>query len=104
VTSAGEINPNAVVPIPDDSDASLHIVIERIERSTRFQHYILRADEIDAVWRHIDAALKAAQTNGLPDAERERLQRRLETVLEAHELVTSGSPQEAAARLRSLIR
>jgi hypothetical protein len=101
VTSASDIDPNAVVPIADASDASLRIVIARLERSTRFQHYILRADEIDAVWRHLDTALKAAPAEGVPESEVERLRRRLRAVLEAHDLVTSGSAQEAAARLRS---
>jgi hypothetical protein len=103
VTSASEIDPNAVVPIPDYSDASLQIVIDRLERSTRFQHYILRADEIDAVWRHIDTDLKAAQARGETNPETEQLQQRLQAVLEAHDLVTNGEPEEAAARLRAVL-
>ncbi len=103
MASASEIDPNAVVPIPDSSDASLRIVIERLERSTRFQHYILRADEIDALWRHLDAALKTAQADGLTEREIERLQQRLRAVLEAHDLVTDGEPQEAADRLREVL-
>jgi hypothetical protein len=104
VAETGEISPNAVVPIPDYSDASLRLVIDRIERSSRFQHYILRADELDDVGRHIDTALKAAQMQGRGDAEVEPLQHLLATVIEAHDLVVDGSPQEAVARLRALTR
>jgi hypothetical protein len=102
VTSASDIDPNGVVPIPDFSVGSLFVVIDRLERSTRFQHYILRADELDAVWRHIETALNAARSEGGAGAEIERLEQLRDAVLEAHELVVAGSPLEAAARLRAI--
>jgi hypothetical protein len=102
VTGARDIDPNGVVPIPDFSAGSLLMVSDRLERSTRFQHYILRADELDDVWRHIETALNAAQAEGRAGAEVEHLQQLRETVLEAHELVVALSPLEAAARLRAL--
>lgn len=104
MTNASDIDPNAVVPIPDYSDDSLRIVANRLERSTKFQHYILRADELDAVWRHLDAALKDAQSQGRQDRRTEQLQQLLDAVLQAHELATEGSPMEAAARLRAVIQ
>jgi hypothetical protein len=99
MTNASEIDPNAIALIPDYSNDSLRIVAQRLEHSTRFQHYILRADELDAVWRHLDAALKDALERA--DAHTQQLQPLLEAVREAHQLVTDGSPLEAAARLRA---
>jgi hypothetical protein len=103
VTSANDVDLNAVVPVPDFSTGSLMLVVDRIERSSRFQHYILRADELDAIWRHIEEARKTAhlQPAGVDIEQLERLQA---AVLEAHELVDNGSPHEAAARLREAIR
>lgn len=104
MANAGEINPNGVVPIPDYSYDSLRTVTERIERSSRFQHYILRADELDDVCRHVNEALKAAQAQPSDEAEIERLQQLLSGVLEAHELVLEGSPSQAVERLQTLMQ
>src|SRR6266496_467030 len=90
VTGDNEIEPNGVVPVPDCSAGSLQMVSDRIERSTRFQHYILRADELDALWRHIETALITAQVEGRSGADVEQLQRLRESVLEAHDLVVGG--------------
>ena len=103
MTGASDIDPNAVVPIPDFSTGSLRIVIDRLERSTRFQHYILRADELDAVWRHVETALSATRSQADTSTDVERLEDLRNAVLEAHELVVAGSPKEAAARLRAIV-
>jgi hypothetical protein len=100
VTSTGDTDLNGVVPVSDFSPESLFDVIDRLERSTRFQHYILRADELDAVCRHVDTALRAAVAAPDSAAEVERLERLRSAVIEASEYAASGEPREAAESLR----
>jgi hypothetical protein len=100
LTNPSDLDPNGVIPVPDFSPGSLRILIERLEHSNRFQHYILRADELDAVGRHIDVALDSLPA-GLDSAEEvARLERLRTAVAEANECVVSGSPRDAVERLR----
>jgi hypothetical protein len=100
VFSMNDIDPNGVVPVPDFSPESLRTVIDRLERSTRFQHYILRADELDAVCRHIDVALRCLPPRPDSPTEVAHLERLRAAVVEANERVVAGSAREAAERLR----
>jgi hypothetical protein len=103
LTSTSGIDPNGVVPIPDYGPESLQIIIARLQCSTRFQHYILRADELDAVGRHIETAMQAAPLGSGSHEEIDRLEALRSAVLEAQELVLAGSPAEAVEKLRGQI-
>jgi hypothetical protein len=95
-----DLDLNGIAAIPDFSTESLRAVIDRLERSTRFQHYILRADELDAVGRHIDLAIASLPAGPGSASESARLEHLRSVVLKAHEKVDSGSPGEAAELLR----
>jgi hypothetical protein len=97
------MNPNQVVPIDDFGNDTLLQLVERIEQSTRFQHYILREAELDDVWRHIETALKSPGGRGRGGAMERRLQDLLEAVMEAHDLIAEGQAGSAAARLRTVM-
>jgi hypothetical protein len=103
LTSTSDIDPNGVVPIPDYGPESLQIIIARLQCSTRFQHYILRADELDAVGRHIETALQALPHDRGSSEETARLEALRSSVLEAQELVLAGSPAEAVEKPRGAI-
>ncbi len=92
------------LPIDDFGNDTLLTITERLEQSGRYQHYILREAELDDVWRHVETALKNAQAQGLAGPELDELQRLLDAVMAAHDLVAEGSAQEAAARLRAVMR
>lgn len=97
------MNPNQVVPVDDFGNDTLLQLVERIEQSTRFQHYILREAELDDVWRHVETALKAPGIAGRADASAHRLQDLLDAVMEAHDLIAAGEAAAAAARLRKVM-
>ena len=91
------------LPVDDFGNDTLLVVTERLEQSSRYQHYILREAELDDVWRHIETALKVAQSQGREGAAVDELQRLLDAVMAAHDFVADGSPNEAAARLRAVM-
>jgi hypothetical protein len=97
------MDPNLVVPVDDFGNDTLLQLVERLEQSTRFQHYILREAELDDVWRHVEAAVKTAEAEGREGPALTQLRGLLATVMEAHDLVAGGSPDVAAARLRSVM-
>jgi hypothetical protein len=90
-----------VVPLDDFGNGTLLLLLERLERSSTFQHYIYREAELDDVWRHVETALNAARKAGQNQESIARLQKLLTAAMEAHDLVAAGSPHEAATRLRS---
>jgi hypothetical protein len=91
------------LPVDDFGNDTLLTITERLEQSTRYQHYILREAELDDVWRHVETALKNAQAQGHDGPEVAELQRLLEAVMAAHDLVADGSAREAAAPLRAVM-
>ena len=95
---------NRALPVDDFGNDTLLTLVERLERSSRYQHYILREAELDDVWRHVETALKVAQAEGRQGSETEPLRRLLDAVMAAHDLVADGSPLDAAARLRAVMR
>jgi hypothetical protein len=97
------MDPNLVVPVDDFGNDTLLQLVERLEQSTRFQHYIVREAELDDVWRHVEAAVKGTESETGEGPDLEHLRRLLAAVMEAHDLVAGGAPDEAAIRLRSVM-
>jgi hypothetical protein len=95
---------NRALPIDDFGNDTLLTLAERLEQSTRYQHYILREAELDDVWRHVETALKVAEASGDSGPGVVELRSLLAAVMAAHDLVADGSPNEAAARLRTVMR
>jgi hypothetical protein len=92
------------LPVDDFGNDTLLVLTERLEQSSRYQHFILREAELDDVWRHIETALKVADAQGRAGPEVDELRRLLDAVMAAHDLVADGSAGEAAARLRAVMR
>src|SRR5713226_1688029 len=80
------------LPVDDFGNDTLLVVTERLEQSTRYQHFILREAELDDVWRHVETAVKAAEAAGREGPALAQLRGLLATVMEAHDLVAGGSP------------
>jgi hypothetical protein len=97
------MDPNLVVPVDDFGNDTLLQLVERLEQSTRFQHYILREAELDDVWRRVETAVKSAEAEGRKGAPLAQLRGLLAAVMEAHDLVAGGAADAAAARLRSVM-
>lgn len=97
------MDPNLVVPVDDFGNDTLLQLVERLEQSTRFQHYIVREAELDDVWRHVEAAVKAAEKEGDERPALDQLRGLLAAVMDAHDLVAGGAPEAAAARLRTVM-
>jgi hypothetical protein len=92
------------LPVDDFGNDTLLVITERLEQSSRYQHFILREAELDDVWRHIETAIKVAHAQGREGADVEELQHLLDAVMAAHDLVADGDAREAAARLRAVMR
>jgi hypothetical protein len=99
----GDMDPNLVVPIDDFGNDTLLQLVERLEESTRFQHYIAREAELDDVWRHVEAAIKGAEIDSADGPAIAQLRRLLDAVMAAHDLVAGGAADEAARRLRAVM-
>jgi hypothetical protein len=97
------MDPNLVVPIDDFGNDTLLQLVERLEESSRFQHYIAREAELDDVWRHVEAALKSAEMDSPGGPKVEQLRRLLAATMQAHDLVAGGAPVEAARTLREVM-
>jgi hypothetical protein len=91
------------LPVDDFGNDTLLVITERLEQSTRYQHFILREAELDDVWRHVETALKNARAAGREGPDVDELERLLDAVMAAHDLVADGLPLDAAARLRSVM-
>jgi hypothetical protein len=104
MSSAADADLNRALPVDDFGNDTLLTIVERLERSSRYQHYILREAELDDVWRHVETALKIAQEEAGAQPEVPSLQRLLDAVMAAHDLVAGGEPLQAAGRLREVMR
>jgi hypothetical protein len=94
---------NRALPVDDFGNDTLLTVVERLERSRRYQHYILREAELDDVWRHVETALKVAEENADSGPRIESLRTLLGAVMAAHDLVADGDSISAATRLREVM-
>lgn len=104
VSGDADADLNRALPVDDFGNDTLLTVVERLERSSRYQHFILREAELDDVWRHVETALKVAEAESHGEVDIGSLRSLLEAVMAAHDLVADGSPLDAAARLRSVMR
>jgi hypothetical protein len=104
VSGPPEADLNRALPVDDFGNDTLLTIVERLERSTRYQHYILREAELDDVWRHVETALKVEQEGAHGKSELYSLQTLLNAVMAAHDLVAGGEPLMAAGRLREVMR
>jgi hypothetical protein len=93
---------DTVIPVEAVSDLVIQTLIDRIQRSTTFEQFIYRENELDELWRLLDIALRAGEPIGsrkTPELERLR-----DAVHRAHDLVgMDGKPAEAAATLRAVL-
>ena len=95
---------NHPLPIHDFSPDTLISLVERIDSSSGFQHFIFREAELDDLWRQVERALVHAQSNGGERRDVARLQTLLECVEAAHDLVSESKKEEAMAQLQAGIR
>jgi len=91
-----------IVPVENFSDLTIHMLAERMQRSTTQEQCIYRESEMDELWRLIDIAVRAGDPDGLRDEARLRAMR--DAVQRAHDLVgMDGKPKEGAEALRGAL-
>ena len=95
---------NRPLPIHDFSPDTLISLVERIESSSGFQHFIFREAELDDLWRQVERALVGAQSSADGSKDVDRLRVLLECVQAAHDLVSESKKEEAMAQLQAGIR
>lgn len=89
---------DVILPI-DFSPGTLQSIVDLLQVSTRFEHFVYREMELDEVWRLVEAAHKYETDQ----KQITRLRRLLDVVAEAHDLVGEGQADEAARRLRDVL-
>lgn len=99
-----ELDLDHPLPIHDFSPDTLLSLVERIECSSGFQHFIFREAELDDLWRQVERALVGAQSDARDAANVDRLRVLLECVEAAHDLVSESKKEEAMAQLQAGIR
>lgn len=95
---------NRPLPVHDFSPDTLLALIERIESSSGFQHFIFREAELDDLWRQVERALVGAQAQGNGNRDVDRLQILLNCVEAAHDLVSISKANEAIVQLQAGVR
>ncbi|MDE2802668.1 MAG: hypothetical protein OXN15_09770 [Chloroflexota bacterium] len=95
---------NHPLPIHDFSPDTLISLVERIDSSSGFQHFIFREAELDDLWRQVERALVHAQSDADASRDVDRLRTLLECVEAAHDLVSESKKEEAMAQLQAGIR
>jgi hypothetical protein len=89
-------NPEHVVAVSDFSPETLRRVVALLEVSTKFEHFVYREAELDAIWSITGFVLQ----NGRDSAEYVLAERLHQVAHEAHDLVADGRAQDAAKLLR----
>lgn len=95
--SSGAVNPGHIVAVIDFSAETLREIADHIEASTRFEHFVYREAELDAVWsltgfamlQERDASKRAAAAQVRDAAHR------------VHDLIGEEKPREALETLRA---
>ena len=96
---------NRPLPIHDFSPDTLLSLVERIESSSGFQHFIFREAELDDLWRQVEHAPGPRAVPAGPEhKDIDRLRVLLECVVAAHDLVSVSKKDEAMAQLQAGIR
>ena len=98
------MNLNRPLPVHDFSPDTLLALIERIDSSSGFQHFIFREAELDDLWRQVERALVGAQSQGDEQKDVGRLQILLDCVMAAHDLVSISKANEAIVKLQAGVR
>lgn len=93
------VDPTEPVLIQDWSPETLRQIITSLHASSQFHHFIMREAELDGVYRLIDIQRQQTQSS----EERLELERLLEAVMEAHDLVADGQNEESASRLEAAL-
>jgi hypothetical protein len=92
----GHIVPGHIVAVADFSPDTLRSVIDHLEVSTSFEHFVFREAELCAIWSLTGFALGGRRAR----AEREAVTRLRDAVLQAHDLLGRKQPLDAMQRLR----
>lgn len=91
-----------IVPVENFSDLTIHMLADRMQRSSTLEQCIYRESEMDELWRLLDIAVRAGDPDALRDED--SLRRMRDAVHRAHDLAgMDGKPKEAAEVLRSLL-
>lgn len=83
--------------IDDWSQITVWALIDRIRKSSSFEHAIYRETELDELWRNLDIAAATAVREGLPEAP--RLLHLKAITMQAHDLIGVDGNLPAAADL-----
>lgn len=97
------LNPSNVVPVEDFSSETLQNIIDHIEVSDQFEHFVYRESELDAVCRLVEMAIKEEQRRGANPEQIERLERIMRAAREAHDSVADEKPKEAVWWLKQVL-
>jgi hypothetical protein len=93
------VNPAHIVAVVDFSPETLRQIADRLEASTRFEHFVYREAELDAVWSLTGFAMRWEK-----DPSRRDAVALLRSVAHrAHDLIGEQRPDEALHALRSAI-
>ena len=96
------MHPATMQPVKDCSEASVQKLIQLIECSSAPEHFLYREAELDDLWRQVQTRLEVARAEKAGDETR-RLERQLQVVWDAHNLVADMKGPEAAARLSQML-
>ena len=83
--------------IDDWSQITIWVLIDRIQKSSGFEHYIYRESELDELWRILDIASATALREGSMEAE--KLLHLKSIAMKAHDLIGVEENLAAAAEL-----
>jgi hypothetical protein len=93
------VNPGHIVAVRDFSRDTLQDIAAHLEVSSRFEHFVYREAELDAVWSLTSFALRRT---GDPET-RNAAARIHEAAHRAHDLVGEHRRSEALTALRSVM-
>ena len=93
------VNPGHIVTVTDFAPETLQSIVDHLEASTTFEHLVYREAELDAIWSITGFYL----ANLRDPRHRDELALLHEVAHQAHDLVGSRRPKEAANLLRKLL-
>ncbi len=94
------VEPGRIVLVEDFSNETLENIVEHLEVSTQFDHFVYRESELDSICRLVEMAIKETPSSDVHASK--RLVEVLDAAQAAHDLVADEKPAEAALRLRQL--
>jgi hypothetical protein len=96
---ASDVNPNYIVTVTDFSSNTLKSIVEHLEASREFEHFVYREAELDAIWC-ITGFFLGKESDS---AESEAVRRLHTEAHRAHDLVAERRPEAAATILRKFL-